>query len=334
MFVLEALTLTCLTTPLVTVFYPPDKRIRLSASGASFNSVSADEANPRKFEHCHKFRKRFTVVLDKLEHVPGMMALTQLIQSPVPLTQAGSGSSASTFIEALRLIELSDRVSAVMKSSASDTLLHSDPLLAIFRVFGQLNDITINTALSIVTYDNLSNTVTEHARNNESDMIMLPWLPPTPLTQLDNSANEALPTPKTVSQNPFDVLFKTSTVSESSPSAIHSTFVCNVFSKASTDVALFVDQGGSVRSSSQHLFLPFFGGPDDRLALGFVAQLCENPKISATVIRVTKRDVEVTVSSAELAHTTITGIQEGNTPTVASVSLYHVMYVHDIYLCP
>lgn len=41
----------------------------------------------------------------------------------------------------------------------------------------------------------------------------------------------------------------------------------------------------------QHVFLPFFGGPDDRLALEFVIQICANPRIRGTVVRITKCDV-------------------------------------------
>ena len=42
-------------------------------------------------------------------------------------------------VDTLRLIELSDRTSAAMKSSAVDPLKDTDPLLGIFRVFGELN---------------------------------------------------------------------------------------------------------------------------------------------------------------------------------------------------
>lgn len=39
-------------------------------------------------------------------------------------------------------------------------------------------------------------------------------------------------------------------------------------------------------------FFPFFGGPDDRLALEFVMQLCTNPGISATAVRISKGGTE------------------------------------------
>jgi len=47
---------------------------------------------------------------------------------------------------------------------------------------------------------------------------------------------------------------------------------------------------GSIATSNQHIFLPFFGGPDDRLALTFLLQLCENPIVTATVVRFATRD--------------------------------------------
>jgi len=53
-------------------------------------------------------------------------------------------------------------------------------------------------------------------------------------------------------------------------------------------VALVIDRGLSTESGSTifpHLFLPFFGGPDDRIALSFVIQLCMHEAISATVVR-------------------------------------------------
>ena len=84
MFVLEALVLTFMTTPLVTWLYPLQFRRRITASGANFLNVPDDEAVTRErianSGSDENFKTRFTVVLDKLEHLPGMMALTQLIQ--------------------------------------------------------------------------------------------------------------------------------------------------------------------------------------------------------------------------------------------------------------
>ena len=354
MFVLEALVLTFMTTPLVTWLYPLHLRRRISATGI-FGNVADDEATtPKKLEKATEgeIKTRFTIVLDKLEHVPGMMALTQLVQPIVPHSSDHATSSppdpstskteASTpqiiSAEALRLIELSDRVSAVMKSSVSDSLLRTDPLLSIFRMFGQLNGIQVSSSLSVVKFDDLAYSVAEHARNHGSNMIFLPWLPPSH----DGSPVEGhvsltrTPTPQPIilpstpggptsppvmrsplSHNPFELLFRSSNLKSpltsssgaahggidfsNSVAITHSQFVRGIFAQSTIDVALFVDQStmdsgspivgaGPGGTYQQHIFLPFFGGPDDRLALEFVAQICCNPRIKGTVVRITKTD--------------------------------------------
>ena len=384
MFVLEALVLTFITTPLVTWLYPLKFRRRIAASGANFHNVPDDEAVARG-QHVanscsdESLKTRFTVVLDKLEHLPGMMALTQLIQpslsEPRSVSMQRDILPRSITTEALRLIELSDRVSAVMKSSISDTLLLTDPMLCIFRMFGHLNGIKVSPALSIVKFDDLAYSVAEHAKNHDSDMVLIPWLPPVhsfdrsnpPTPPLD--AHQPLPPPITpnptaasnrtasgfkshFSHNPFDILFKSSDgggmpgsggndISNSVP-FIHSQFIRGVFSQSKTDVALFVDQNtldltsivdnsNGVGVLHQHVFLPFFGGPDDRLALDFVVQICANPRVRGTVIRMTKSDE---ASSGEAQSGTLTPgnggealdpkiLEELNRLTTGSVNLLY-----------
>ncbi|KAH0826161.1 hypothetical protein J3R83DRAFT_5580 [Lanmaoa asiatica] len=202
-------------------------------------------------------------------------------------------------VEALQLIELSDRTSAMMKSSAADSLIHTDPVLGIFRMFGELNELAVTTSLSVVPYDDFAHSVAEHAQRHASHFILLPWLPPTVVDAPDTAAsNSTTPKISKSDHNPFDVLFGSvsGNKTDKSPSVTHSQFVRGVFAQSKTDVALFIDTGdrSGVRvGGAMHLFLPFFGGPDDRLALEFVVQLCLNPKMTATVVRMVKREGEV-----------------------------------------
>ncbi|KAJ6619881.1 Sodium/hydrogen exchanger family-domain-containing protein [Mycena sp. CBHHK59/15] len=270
MFVLEALLLTFMTTPLVTLLYPLDKRVRVSATGANFNNVDGgDEA------------MRNQRALRDVSHTPHSATDARVLHHRGGLGSESTVSlapSESLSIEALRLIELSDRVSAVMKSSASESLLLTDPLLSIFRMFGQLHDLRISTALSIVTLDDLAHSVAEHARKNNSDMIMLPWLPtapthPSAAPTIAAHEHEA-PTPGTArnaghSHNPFDALFKSSGAHEKSASAPHAHFVRGVFSAASTDVALFVDQANLASGTSYG-----DGAADDEAGARHVGRVC------------------------------------------------------------
>jgi len=354
MFILEALVLTFMTTPLVIYFYPPHLRRRIAASGANFDHVPDEEGavhNARGPLRDGEFKMRFTVVLDKLENVPGMMALTQLIQaaSPPNASRERKGPSGheprtssqsishtpGVSLEALRLIELSDRVSDVMKSSMSDTLLLTDPLLAIFRMFGQLIEMHVSPALSVVKFHDMAYSVAEHARAHESDLIVLPWLPP--VHDAFDGPPPGTPSPSTPMQkpNPFDMLFRTSNFLSggalsgvdvsNSASVVHSQFVRGVFSQATTDVALFVDQSplalssivGGGETQQQLIFLPFFGGPDDRLALEFMVQICSNPRVRGMVVRVTKTEGDVTILPSNAGK----NMEEINALTVGSVRL-------------
>jgi hypothetical protein len=353
MFVLEAVTLTFITTPLVTALYPPERRVIAVQGGASSRNHSrSTESGDGDFDKKpivseeYPWRHRFTVVLDKLEHMPCMMALTQLVRFPLfapasdfspPMSVTNTSatimvaaaantttsklSTPKVSINALRLIELSDRTSAVMKStsSASDALIHTDPLLCIFRMFGQLNGLNagmgMGAEMAIVPYDDLAWNVAEHARRCGAQMVLVPWLLP---SSSPSGAGESNPNPneketstpriqKEHTHNPFELFFGSGSLGGDK---LASQFVRGVFAQCvETDVALFVDPGHfhthtdqhththsdtSVEEGEQqqHIFLPFFGGPDDRLALEFVVQLCANPKIGATVVKMEKCGVE------------------------------------------
>ncbi|KAI0715663.1 Sodium/hydrogen exchanger family-domain-containing protein [Cerioporus squamosus] len=365
MFVLEALLLTFMTTPAVTFLYPPEMRVRASATGPNFANVrdgaQGGEAGvqERAGQDVGNKRTRFTVVLDKIEHLPGMMALTQLILPPPPSytpsdphtlasdavdskssspTPSIPPAAADLSIDAIRVLELSDRTSAVMRSSNVEQLVATDPLLDIFGTFGALHGVPVSTSLAIVPFEDLGASVSEHAKRNDSHLILVPWLPPhysvgTAPTH-DNTGAEGATTPRAVpSHNPFDALFRATSAGadERDVSLSHSQFIRGLFGSSKTDVALFVDRhqpGGVAKTShagTYKLFVPFFGGPDDRLALDFAVQLCANPRISATVVRMTKCEAELVPTGsqekARIAQDERFGEShtQQNTTTIASV---------------
>lgn len=302
-------------------------------------------------------------MLDRLEHLPGVMALTQLIQ---PSPGSGSGSSFSypqgqkssrismesksssskspshindtsnkpynrnrnpLAIEALRLIELSDRTSAVMKSSHISSLLLTDPLLAIYRMYGELSGLgsggsgrggVVETRVEVVGYEDMAGEVIGRAEEWEADMVMIGWGGASGVGHSGGQRQHGLYEEQ--GNNPFDMLFRPPGaaggggvgVSAKSGAVMHSSqFVRGVFAQArNVDVALFVDvaaasvgapvisnMGMAMGTGKPHLFLPFFGGPDDRLALEFLVQVVsesggDSGGMTATVVRMVKRDLE------------------------------------------
>jgi hypothetical protein len=312
MFVVHAIVLTFITTPLTLWVYPPKYRINAGGLKDKSGGPGADESGVSKRFSENEVKTKFSIILDKIEQLPAAMTLTQLLKSPavfsstttltstvsvdekgpsdavIPTLSAASAatpSNARITIDALRLIELTDRTSAVFKSQEAESIVHTDAVLSIFRTFGYLNRISVSASLSVINYDEFSTSVFNHARECESQLVIVPWC----------RGGGAIDEGTTVSaHNPFDGIFNKSAGRDQTSSVVYSNFIRKVFLDALTDVALFVDRGISgsnaslARASSQHLFLPFFGGPDDRLALSFVVQLCANPAVTATVVRMKK----------------------------------------------
>ncbi|KXN82041.1 K(+)/H(+) antiporter 1 [Leucoagaricus sp. SymC.cos] len=388
MFVLEALVLTCMTTPLVVTLYPPKYRVRIAKTGANFNNVADDEdaaANAEGAKRKKRSRRlqekrpsqsqngardgyeepdektRFTVILDKLEHLPGAMAVTQLIitggrLSPAPSeTSSTSSSNSSSFmgpspiINALRLIKLTDRTSAVMKVQDSFTLLNSDPLLSIYRMFALLQGIDVFGDVDVVSEDVMATSAIEKADSFGAEMVIVPWAMGPSTNILADGWQTQPHTPKgNVTHNPFDTLFGKSAAKDGtntpaapeghshhshglgfwsfpSTAVMHSHFIRNVFARSDVDVGLYIDRsisnplnlplglnaGGRGRGRV-HLLLPFIGGPDDRLALEFVVELCRrNERLRATVVRLRKAE-EIAEPVLVGADGTIPGAEGGD----------------------
>jgi hypothetical protein len=299
MFVVHALVLTFMTTPLTILLYPSSVRVHLD------KAAGAEDGAGRRIhsDNDDHIKTRFSVVLDKIEQLPAIMTITQLLQG-APGAPSSSLASARTSedlkvadahgfpavphspttserpisVDALRLVELDQRTSAVLKSQTTDTLLLNDPVVSVFRTFGHLNRLSVSAALSVVSQDDYSASVAIHARDVGSDMVIVPW---------HGSFAQ-----------PQDGLEHNQT------SVIHSNFVRKVFAESPADVALFLDGGLSshMAATRQHVVLPFFGGPDDRRALSLVVQLCMNPDVTATVIRMRTGGAEAPPAGAQDAH--------------------------------
>ncbi|KAL5638767.1 hypothetical protein ACGC1H_003203 [Rhizoctonia solani] len=320
MFVMMAVILTFITSPCTIFIYPERVRQHISPNKAS----SEDPANkgrrgsaPRNATGSISLMTRFTVVLSKVEHLPAVMTLTQFVQPPLKptSTQPGAHSSGSSdekvglvgsstlviaplssstpiisygtplvSIDVLRLIELTERTSAVMKVTAAEELMYRDTLISVMRTFGHLNRIPVSSALPIVPLESFSSSGTSRARETNADLVVIPW----------NSAPSAIeeaprPTQGIAPQNPFDAIFAGRSAAVDPASSInYSQFIRRVLVECRSDVALFIDRGLVPLETSgtygQHVFLPFCGGPDDRLALKFVVRLCVHPAISATIM--------------------------------------------------
>lgn len=192
-------------------------------------------------------------------------------------------------VHGVRLMELTDRDSSVMKVSDVDEYMLWDPVVNTFRAVEQWHDVSIVAGVSVVPEHSYAETVVGMAREESSDLLLLPWSGTGTLGEhhswpgIDETVRFA--------------------------SGPYMTFVSNVLAHATCNVGVVLGRTArrrrptldkrsvsamSVRSSawnagpptarSYHIVLPFFGGDDDHYALRFVLQLAQNNQVTATII--------------------------------------------------
>jgi len=310
MFVLMAVVTTFLTTPLTLLFYPESyhhrKRIEIAQQNGS--KIFASHLSSQSTE-----KSSFLVVLSQLEHLPSVMSFVKLLQQPVKNTssvtkepgpsaiegqpsekedapvQPNTSNSGSLLphVSALRLLELSQRTSDVMKASdVAETQKH-DPILKIFSTFSLLNGITVpSSSMSIVLEEEFVGEIVAETFRVSPQLVILPWY----------ISSDRIPHMDAMSVNPIEKMLCNRM--QSSPQ--YANLVRSIFQRVDCDVAVLVDSGfrlspdeghaGSaplmIHERKQHLFCVFVGGPDDRAALSLVMQLSHHANASASVLRV------------------------------------------------
>ncbi|KAK7942786.1 uncharacterized protein PG986_011899 [Apiospora aurea] len=212
----------------------------------------------------------------------------------------------------LRILELTDRTSSVMKVTESDEFARRDPVVNTFKTFSQLHDVAVSGSVVVAPEDAYAQTVTTQAATQESDFVLIPWSEAGGYGG-KHTDDESVPLVKAVSSPPQDRFAGRS----------HHEFLQGVLSSAVCDVGVFISNGfsssaithhspagliekaeasGSSRSisgfslrsrkeaaqppvadKSHHVFLPFLGGADDGGALCFVLQLARSPHVTATI---------------------------------------------------
>jgi len=330
MFVLHAIVLTFITTPLTLWIYPSRYRVHHDTAQER-GTISGTGPVPPADDI---IRSKFAVILDGMEQLPPAMTLTQLLKPlsasvrpslPEKLSEKSSAEKSSQSeasvthsptnncticVDAIRLVEWTERTSAVLKSQSVDTLIRNDSVLSIFRTFGRLNNFSMSSFLSVLSHDEFSTHVTNHVRERGSQMVIIPWsLTSHDVAETSTSHHTGL------QPNPLDFLFsKPPGKDEAASLLLRSQFIRRVFASSPSDVALVIDRGLSTDSGSTiypHIFLPFFGGPDDRVALSFVIQLCIHEAISATVVRMHEAESDGKESVVTVGDKSITNGEVG-----------------------
>ncbi|CAO1606460.1 hypothetical protein XANCAGTX0491_009958 [Xanthoria calcicola] len=321
-FVVMALVTTFATTPLTTAFYPPWYQKKLAAwkrgeidwdenpLGQDTQSIDQDPVATDK--HDASDVRKLLVYL-RLESLPSLFTFISLLGSEKPVdsvTQVHPSKVVANaeddnhgtwpliaqrplHVHGLRMLELTERLSSVMKDTEIEDVSTKDPVVNSFHSFGQLNNLATSGDVEIVPEGSYAHTLAHSASEHGTDMVLLPW---------SESGNLSETTSTTVEHSRQRML-------ENGP---HTLFLASFLNEAPCHAAVFVNNNitnlarreqalspmksrHSLRSThgvssmpaaplTHHIFFPFFGGLDDRIALRFVLRLARKPSVTATIV--------------------------------------------------
>jgi hypothetical protein len=263
-----------------------------------------------------------------MQSVPSLMALTDFLKHGDP-TQP-------LHVTALRLIQLSsDRPSTVMIAQDSEFTLRFDPAMSIYKTFGMLSKVPMKAQLGVSNLEEfpeqivgMASQVASRMGNSGKTMILLPWIDsvvPSSTGNMDDSTqnnnNESFRNTLTESVKKmlspslgisvgvlmdrgfgsanlhlptsphFMISGPTKSSSFASSSDTTSTFAPSTISSSNSTIHNHHDH------YPQHIFLPFFGGKDDREALTLALRLSTNPSIHITILRLQSPSTHLSRSS-------------------------------------
>lgn len=320
MFIVMALITTFTTTPLVSFLFPPAYQRKLEAwkrgeidwDGNPIRRDSEDSTGVGN-EKTGDTQVRKLLVYLRLDSLPSMFTFISLLggdaseqvvrthHSKVDTTEPTAEVSMVSIrrpleVHGVRMLELTERTSAAMQISDLEMDNYRDPVVNTFRTFAQLHSLAASGSVDVIPETEYAAKLTEHATDCASDLLLIPW------TSSHNGLSEFdSQTPDTLRADTQEML------------------VHKVFAAAHCDTAVFIDHGfgggvgASIRADelrrglssmslkslrdrertaprmpitdrSHHVFFPFFGGPDDRVALRFVLQLAQSSNLSVTVV--------------------------------------------------
>ncbi|KIX07737.1 uncharacterized protein Z518_02391 [Rhinocladiella mackenziei CBS 650.93] len=347
-FVVMALVTTFTTTPLTTWLYPPwyQRKLELWKQGKIDwdgnplqHDDETDEASEANVLRKADVVKRILVYL-RLDGLPSLFTMVSLFahkreedhhaKSDAPagspqqdqgvMKQAQAMTSVLTLrpplqVHGLRLMELTERESSVMRVSEIEEFASRDPIIQAFGTFGQSRDIAVGGQIAVVPEHSFSGTLMSRARDLRSDLVLIPWSetgtmseypslfdakPGDPLAnrafaalagEMFEKARETCHVGVVVDKS---LLCGPSACSAESPIQERPT---RQLSRTLTGISLAEQMNSTIHfklsdSGRYRLFALFQGGEDDLFAVRFALQLAKNECVDLRILSARVDEVE------------------------------------------
>lgn len=275
MFVIMALVTTFMTTPITVWFYPQKYQIKVARWRAGEidweGNVLVTEADDESDKDVRGMTK-LAVVVNRVESVAPLLQFTHFI------------TSAGTRLHLVRTLEMTDRLSQLIMVSETADMIEADPLISIFRTYGQLLGVRLSYALQTLDPWAFSNYVASEANSINSDMLIVPWIQDPSGGMAGNDYVTSLLELRSTNLAVLIDSSKSSTIpglKRRTMSMSSIAVVAPAQRKGPTE-----DKGQrTVPAEKSHMYFPIFQyGPDERLALQMIEQFMLNDKVTISVV--------------------------------------------------
>ena len=210
-FVVMALITTFATTPLTSLLYPPWyqrklelwKQGKIDWDGTPIRQDEDTESTEAETLRKTDVTKRILIYL-RLDGLPSLFTMVSLLandsekaathepntalsaygldsgRDEAVVKNARALSSVATLrrplqVHGLRLMELTERESSVMRVAEIEEFAGRDPVIKAFGTFGQSRDIAVGGQIAVVPDYSFSGTLLSRARDLKSDFVLIPW---------------------------------------------------------------------------------------------------------------------------------------------------------------
>lgn len=324
-FVIMAIVTTFITSPLTMALYPPWYQKKLEAWKRGLIDwdtgkplTSGDDASSIVAAKLETSKIKTLLVHLRLDNMPTLMTFVSLLATPGKFGDTAARqhpalagkknsvdetlttSSRPLEVHGVRMIELTDRDSSVMSVSDVEEFHWKDPIINTFRNFGRLYNLAVSGEVAIAPESSFAEIITSKAASENSDLLVLPWSESGSLHE-QQSYNGNPTTPRRLEDTSYVSFVASALKSSTCNTAV---FVNRGFggsavahrptlSRQASKISLSNDRGPAsspIVDKSHHIFMPYFGGADGRVALRLVLQLAENPDVTATIVHFDKLD--------------------------------------------
>lgn len=327
MFVIMALITTFLTTPLTLKLYPMWYRTKVSKwrnGEIEWDGTPIEREGPSNGSLKEFKLAKIVVVFDTVESMPITMMVTQLLAAPQQQVE-GSRQVLNTasprrsntpqpegtemehpdlstvrtdntmpgafltqkaelhglFVSGLRLVDLTERTADLIQVMSGELIEGDrDPVIQVFSTFTKINHIPFEGKVAVTPQIDRSNIIMSVAQSVD-DFLMVTW----------DDGRELVTSPELLKITP-----------QIREGAIQTHVKLGVsrdlFEHARCQVGLFIDRGFALchhePTAIRRVYVPFFGGHCDRLALGLAVYLAKNANIEVTVAVVSDSTSHIT----------------------------------------